>query len=107
VLLPAIAPHVGAIECLYAVLSLTVIRMIPVALSLIGAKLDMPTLLYTGWFGPRGIASLLYLLIVVTTLGFEGYERMVSVISLTILFSVFAHGISAVPFTNRFTRTSP
>ncbi|MBV1905450.1 MAG: cation:proton antiporter [Pseudomonadales bacterium] len=107
VLLPAIAPYVGMVECLYAILSLTVIRMLPVALSLTGAKIDVPTILYAGWFGPRGIASLLYLLIVVTTLGFEGYEQMVAVISLTILLSVFAHGISAVPFTNRFTRTAP
>jgi NhaP-type Na+/H+ or K+/H+ antiporter len=105
VLIPAVLPYIGWIEFFYAVLSLTVIRMIPVALSLIGSKLDFPTMLYVGWFGPRGIASLLYVLIVVTSLGFENYEKMVAIISLTILMSIFAHGISALPLTQRYTRS--
>ncbi len=87
---------------LYAVLSLTIIRMLPVAISLIGKNLDMGTILFVGWFGPRGIASVLYLLLVVETLGFEGYEPILSVIVLTILLSVFAHGASAVPLSNLF-----
>ena len=87
---------------LYAVLSLTIIRMLPVAISLIGKNLDMGTILFVGWFGPRGIASVLYLLLVVETLGFEGYEPILSVIVLTVLLSVFAHGASAVPLSNLF-----
>jgi sodium/hydrogen antiporter len=88
----------------YAVLSLTVIRMIPVALSLIGSKLDWPSVSFIGWFGPRGIASILYLLIVVGRIGKSGYEYMLSVIALTVLLSVFLHGLSAVPLAHIYGR---
>jgi NhaP-type Na+/H+ or K+/H+ antiporter len=88
----------------YAILSLTVIRMIPVALSLMGSKLDWGSVVFIGWFGPRGIASLLYLLIVVGRIGKSGYEYMLSVITLTVLLSVFLHGISAVPLSKIYGR---
>jgi len=51
---------------------------------------------------PRGIASVLYLLLVVDILGIEGYERILSVIVLSVLISVFVHGISALPLSNKF-----
>jgi NhaP-type Na+/H+ or K+/H+ antiporter len=73
---------------LYAVLSLTVIRMLAVAISLYGKKLGTDTVLFVGWFGPRGIASVLYLLLVANMLGIESYERILSVIVLTVLLSV-------------------
>jgi NhaP-type Na+/H+ or K+/H+ antiporter len=87
----------SAAEWLYAVMSLTVIRMIPVTISMIGAKLDWQTIGFVGWFGPRGIASVLYLLMAVASIGVDGHERIVSVIVLTVTISVIAHGISAVP----------
>ena len=102
VLVPLVSPYWTWIDLLYAILSLTIIRMVPVALSMIGAGLDRNTILFVGWFGPRGIASLLYLMIVVTSLGFSGYEKMLGIITLTILLSVFCHGMSAVPLTNLF-----
>ena len=89
-------------EFLYAFASLTVIRMVPVAISLIGARLGWPTIAFVGWFGPRGIASVLYLLIVVTTLGVAGYEHPLSIIVLTVLLSVVAHGVSAVPLSKLY-----
>lgn len=89
---------------LYAVLSLTVIRMLPVALCLIGAKMDLPTVGFIGWFGPRGIASVLYMLILVGEIGAKGHERMLSVIVLTVLISVFVHGLSAVPLSGLYGR---
>jgi NhaP-type Na+/H+ or K+/H+ antiporter len=55
-----------------------------------------------GWFGPRGIASVLYLLMVVNELGLAGHERILSVIVLTVLLSVFLHGMSAVPLSRLF-----
>jgi len=91
---------------LYAVLSLTVIRMLPVAISLYGKNLGTDTLLFVGWFGPRGIASVLYLLLVVNMLGVEGYERVLSVIVLTVLLSVFLHGVSALPLSQLYGKTS-
>jgi NhaP-type Na+/H+ or K+/H+ antiporter len=87
---------------MYAVLSLTVIRMLPVALSLIGSGLNQKTVWFIGWFGPRGIASVLYLLMAVLMLGTEGYERVISVITLTVMLSIFLHGFTAVPFSKIF-----
>jgi NhaP-type Na+/H+ or K+/H+ antiporter len=89
---------------LYAILSLTVIRMAPVAISLIGARLEWPTISFIGWFGPRGIASVLYLLIVVDALGVKGFEPMLSVIVLTVALSVVLHGVSATPLSNQYGR---
>ncbi|EMS32630.1 Na+/H+ antiporter [Mariniradius saccharolyticus AK6] len=86
----------------YAVLSLTIIRILPVALSLIGSGLDRKTVLFIGWFGPRGIASVLYLLMAVIQLGVEGYEKVTAVISLTVFLSIFLHGLTALPFSKLF-----
>jgi sodium/hydrogen antiporter len=99
---PAAAKHWDGSAWLYAVLSLTVIRMLPVALSLWGTKLTKFSIAFIGWFGPRGIASVLYLLIVVNELGLKGFERMLSVVVLTVLLSVFLHGITAVPLSRLY-----
>jgi sodium/hydrogen antiporter len=104
VLIPAVLPYWDARALLYAILSLTVIRMLPVAVSLIGSKLDWQTVSFIGWFGPRGIASVLYLLIVIGKLGTKGFEYMISVVAFTVLLSVFLHGISAIPLSNLYGR---
>ncbi len=102
VAVPKAAGYWDARAWIYAILSLTVIRMVPVAVSLMGTKLDRLSIGIIGWFGPRGIASVLYLLIVVNDLGFAGHERMLSIIVLTVLLSVFLHGITAVPLSRLY-----
>ncbi len=92
--------HWDAMALLYALLSLTVIRMVPVAISLIGTKMDLVTVGFIGWFGLRGIASILYILIFINEVEKENNERLLSVIVLTILISVFVHGLSAVPLSS-------
>jgi sodium/hydrogen antiporter len=87
---------------IYAILSLTFIRMVPVALSLKGANLSRFSVAFIGWFGPRGIASVLYLIIVVNELGLQGNERMLSIIVLTVLLSIFLHGTTAVPLSRLY-----
>jgi NhaP-type Na+/H+ or K+/H+ antiporter len=67
-----------------------------------GAGLTRFSTAFIGWFAPRGIASVLYLLIVVNELGLPGYERMISIIVLTVLLSVFLHGITAVPLSRMY-----
>ncbi|GAA3388353.1 cation:proton antiporter domain-containing protein [Cryptosporangium minutisporangium] len=89
---------------LYAVLSLTVIRMVPVALALIGAGLDRKTVLFVGWFGPRGLASLVFALLALEQLGADA-DGAVAVIAATVLLSVVAHGISASPLAARYGRS--
>jgi NhaP-type Na+/H+ or K+/H+ antiporter len=102
ILVPKVAVYWDFRAWLYAVLSLTVIRMVPVALSLTRTQITWPTIAFIGWFGPRGIASILYLLIVFITIGSAGYEQMMAVIVLTVLLSIFLHGITAVPLSRLY-----
>lgn len=92
--------HISFEFIIYAVLNLTLIRMLPVAISLIGSKLRLETIMYLGWFGPRGIASILYVYTVLRAEGIASQEKIFSVVMITIFFSVLAHGLSAVPLTN-------
>jgi NhaP-type Na+/H+ or K+/H+ antiporter len=78
--------------------------MLPVALSLIGSGLNRTSIAFIGWFGPRGIASILYLILAVGKLGIQGMEYVLSVIVLTVLLSVLAHGLSAVPLVGAYGR---
>ncbi|MCZ4337222.1 cation:proton antiporter [Shewanella colwelliana] len=90
---------------LYSLLSLTVLRMIPVVISLTGSKLDLSTKLFIAWFGPRGIASILYVLIVVHEMGsMVGFETVYAVVTVTVLMSILIHGLSAQPLANRYAR---
>ena len=101
-MIPVAAQYWTLSMVVYALLSLTVIRMLPVAICLIGTGLDKFTIGFLGWFGPRGIASVLYLLIAVGEMGFSGYEHALSLIVLTVVFSTVLHGVSAVPLANHF-----
>ncbi|MEQ1587300.1 MAG: cation:proton antiporter [Cyclobacteriaceae bacterium] len=102
ILVPFSFPYWNAEAVIYAVLSLTFIRMVPVAISLLGTGLSWGTIAFIGWFGPRGIASVLYLLMVVIALGRNGYEQIYAVITLTVLLSILLHGISAVPLSKLY-----
>jgi NhaP-type Na+/H+ or K+/H+ antiporter len=95
-----LVPALGRINLavvLYASLSLTVVRMLPVALSLIGARLRLPTVLYMGWFGPRGIATILYVLIVIDVEAIAAGQIIYDVAVTTVFISVMLHGLSAAP----------
>jgi NhaP-type Na+/H+ or K+/H+ antiporter len=99
---PAFIPYLDFNVLFYSILSLTILRMLPVALSLIG-KEKFPTMIFVGWFGPRGIASILYMLIVIHELGsIKGHEKIFAVMTLTIFLSIFLHGLSAKPFANLY-----
>jgi NhaP-type Na+/H+ or K+/H+ antiporter len=87
---------------LYAVLSLTVVRMLPVALSLVGTGARPPTVAFLGWFGPRGAASIVFALLVVEEGGFPGDEIVLTTVFLTVGLSVLAHGLSAAPLAARY-----
>ena len=90
---------------LYAILSLTVIRMLPVAISLIGTKLGRDTVLFIGWFGPRGLASIVLALLALDELKvFPGDTTFITVVFVTVLLSVFAHGLTASPLSNLYAR---
>ena len=90
----------------YAALSLTLVRMVPVALSLIGVGFRLPTVLFMGWFGPRGLASIVFLFIALSELRAAGVIAgpLADVVAWTVFLSVILHGITAYPLARRFGR---
>jgi NhaP-type Na+/H+ or K+/H+ antiporter len=82
----------------YAILSLTVVRMLPVAVALLGTRLSLPSVLFMGWFGPRGLASIvLGLVYLEQELHLPSESAIRATVMLTVVLSIFAHGLSAMP----------
>jgi NhaP-type Na+/H+ or K+/H+ antiporter len=98
---PIMLDRIDARSIIYAVLSLTVVRMLPVALASIGAGLDRITILFVGWFGPRGLASLVFALLALEALGTHA-DQAVTILTTTVLLSVIAHGLTAAPLARRY-----
>ncbi len=92
---------------IYAIASLTVLRMLPVAVALLGSGFDTSTRLYVGWFGPRGLASILFAILLLEELYVPHSEQIVQVVLLTVLLSVLLHGLTASPLTRLFARSHP
>ena len=90
---------------LYAVVSLTLIRMVPVAIALKGTGLGTPTMLFMGWFGPRGLASIVLGLVMLEMhLNLPGETTIKLAVMATVLLSIFAHGFSALPGIRRYAK---
>lgn len=88
----------------YAVLSLTLIRMLPVAISMIGLGVQRSTIGFLGWFGPRGLASVLFSVLVIEELPVPHSDEIVQIVIITVLLSVFAHGITASPISKMYAK---
>ena len=97
VMLPPAIEAINPEIVLYAVLSLTLVRMVSVAISMLGEKVRPITTLFLGWFGPRGVASILYIFIVLESENLPGLQLIYSVAMITVLFSIYAHGMTAAP----------
>ena len=103
VFVPYMLPYLNARVWIFALLSLTVLRMLPIVLSFGFTRIDLSTRLFIGWFGPRGIASILYILVAIHQLGnIKGHEEVFAAASLTILLSIILHGLSAQPLAVRY-----
>ena len=94
----------GLTPVLYAVLSLTVIRMLPVALSLMGQRFQPLTILFIGWFGPRGLASIVFLVLGISGLEAAGVDAgpLPATVAWTVVLSVILHGLTSGPFAARY-----
>ena len=91
--------HGGAVDwrvVLYAVLSLTVVRMLPVVISVLGLGVRTEAKLFLGWFGPRGLASIVFLVIVAQE-KLPGSDILIGTTVVTVVLSVIGHGLSANP----------
>jgi len=91
-------------EIVFAVLALTVLRMAPVAVALAGSGLDRATVAFIGWFGPRGLASVVFGLIAYDTLAPTEARTVLAVVTVTVALSIVAHGASASPLAGRYAR---
>jgi NhaP-type Na+/H+ or K+/H+ antiporter len=89
---------------LYAVLSLTLVRMVPVAIAMVRSRARAPTIGFLGWFGPRGLASIVFAVIVIEESALPHESLIVDAIYLTVGLSVFAHGVTAAPLADRYAR---
>jgi NhaP-type Na+/H+ or K+/H+ antiporter len=95
--------QLSAQPIVYAIFSLTLIRMVPVAIALFGTHLRPATVAFVGWFGPRGLASVVFTLIALKDLEHSaGGTLLVETATWTILLSVLLHGISASPLAARY-----
>ena len=101
-MLPMALFSVSIWHWVFAVFSLTVMRMLPVYLSLRGLQINLPTALFLGWFGPRGLASILFVLLVVGDTMLPHPEIVTNIVFITVLISVFAHGLSATPLALKY-----
>lgn len=101
--LPALFGDIDWRIALFALLSLTVLRMGPVWLALLGSGLRIQTVAFIGWFGPRGLASVIFALLAYEELADDAaMQTVLATVGLTVLLSVVAHGLSAEPLAQRF-----
>jgi NhaP-type Na+/H+ or K+/H+ antiporter len=102
VMVPEALAQVSPATLAYAVLSLTLVRMLPVGLSLLGSGLSAPSVGFLGWFGPRGLASILFALVVVEEGLLASGPVLEGVVMLTVLLSALLHGVTAYPLARRY-----
>jgi len=96
-MIPMALPDFNLVYLLYAVLTLTVIRMLPVSVALLGTGVSPVTSAFLGWFGPRGLASVLYVLVVLEGAEMPHKHEIFVICTLTIMLSILLHGFTAVP----------
>jgi sodium/hydrogen antiporter len=101
-----LGPALGAITWAvagYAILSLTLVRMLPVAIAMIGTDARPQTIAFLGWFGPRGLASIVFAVLIVEQQGTLPHESLLlTTIYVTIGLSVLLHGLTAAPLARRY-----
>ena len=101
-----LGPAIGDLTwqiALYALLSVTLVRMVPVAIAMLGTKAHRPTVAFLGWFGPRGAASIVFaLLLLEEEKALPGGPLILTTVFVTVGLSVLAHGVTAAPLASRY-----
>jgi NhaP-type Na+/H+ or K+/H+ antiporter len=87
---------------LYGLMSLTLVRIVPVALALLGTGARKPTIAFLGWFGPRGLASIVFAIILLDEAELPHLKTLLLAVTVTVALSVYAHGLTAGPLTERY-----
>ena len=92
---------------LYALLSLTVIRMLPVAVAALGLRLPWDTVALAGWLGPRGLASIVFAILALDAIEGSDGVFVLATVSVTVALSVLAHGLTAGPLATWYSGRHP
>ncbi len=106
VLLPAGIKHLSVQSVVVAIAFLTVVRMLPIMISLAGTGLALKEKLFLGWFGPRGLASILFALIIIDEYDIPHEDELLACIVMTVFLSIILHGISSTPLAQRIGKRS-
>ena len=101
---PAIEPATWQIV-VYGLVSLILVRPIATFLGFVGARMDWRTGAFIGWFGPRGVASIIIVAIVVKEAGLPKDDFLITVTAVAVALSVFLHGLTAAPGGNWYARS--
>jgi NhaP-type Na+/H+ or K+/H+ antiporter len=102
VMLVPVLKDLSAAVVVYALLSLTLVRMVPVGLAMLGSGARRPTVGFLGWFGPRGLASIVFAVILVADANLTHESVLLNTIFLTVALSVLLHGVTATPLARRY-----
>jgi NhaP-type Na+/H+ or K+/H+ antiporter len=102
VMLVPVLKDLSAAVVVYALLSLTLVRMVPVGLAMLGSGARRPTVGFLGWFGPRGLASIVFAVILVADAHLTHESVLLNTIFLTVGLSVLLHGVTATPLARRY-----
>ena len=86
----------------FAILALTVLRMLPIHLSLLGTGIKPVTSAFLGWFGPRGLASILFVLLILEEAELTNAASLFAIVTVTVTLSVALHGMTAGPAARRY-----
>lgn len=105
-LLPNGLEHLSVFSVSVGILFLTIVRIAPIVLSLWGTGLHLKEKLFLGWFGPRGLASILFTLIILDEYEFPGEAELLACVSVTVLLSIILHGLTAAPLAQRIGRST-
>lgn len=100
--LGAVWSDIGVADIAYAVVSLTIVRMVPVAIAMLRSSARAPTVLFVGWFGPRGLASIVFGVVMVEASGLPNTPDLVVTLTTTVALSVVLHGVTAAPLVRRY-----
>ncbi|MEM9580238.1 MAG: cation:proton antiporter [Pseudomonadota bacterium] len=103
-LLPDGLAHANGMTVVLAVLFLTVVRILPIFISLAGSGLSLGDKLFLGWFGPRGLASILFTLLMMDAFELQTEDELLACVSLTVALSIVLHGVSAAPLVRALRR---
>ncbi len=106
VMIPMAIPGISVTSIVFALLSLTLVRMLPVSVALLGTGIRPVSSMFLGWFGPRGLASVLFALLILESADVAHKAQIFTVIIVTVVSSILLHGFTAGPFSHWYAVTT-